>query len=131
MLLDDAGVQVRVNGEARAAVDVTLFGRAMINLLINAVQHCDRDMTIVVDIEHEQQGVRVCVRNPGEHIAAEHLARLFDRFYRLDTARSGSRDNHGLGLAIVRAIACMHGGTVFATSENGVNTFGFTLSVSS
>lgn len=127
VLLDDAGVSVRVEGDARIAVETALLGRAMTNLLINAVQHSEREAEIVVEILQEPQGARIAVRNPGPAIATEHLTRLFDRFYRLDSARSGSRDNHGLGLAIVRAIASMHGGAVFASSENGINTFGFTL----
>jgi two-component system heavy metal sensor histidine kinase CusS len=67
------------------------------------------------------------VSNPGEAIEAEHLARLFDRFYRIDTARASSGDSHGLGLAIVKAIAKMNGGAVFAESAGGMNRIGLTL----
>jgi two-component system heavy metal sensor histidine kinase CusS len=129
-VLDDAGVQVRIDGDATIAVETALLGRAMTNLLINAVQHSERSSEIVAEIASDANGVRVAVHNSGPRIADDHLARLFDRFYRLDSARSGSRDNHGLGLAIVRAIANMHGGSVFARSASGINTFGFTLAAS-
>ncbi|MNP80367.1 Sensor kinase CusS [compost metagenome] len=66
--------------------------------------------------------------NPGPAIADEHLALLFERFYRVDAARTNSGSgNHGLGLAIVKAIALMHGGSVFVRSEGGANTFGIRL----
>lgn len=127
VLLDDAGVRVRIDGDARTTVETALLGRAMTNLLINAVQHSERGAEIVAEIAPTPDGVRVSVRNPGPQIDHDHLPRLFDRFYRLDSARSGSSSNHGLGLAIVRAIATMHGGGVFVSSERGFNTFGFTL----
>lgn len=129
-VLDDAGVQVRIDGDATIAVETALLGRAMTNLLINAVQHSERSSEIIAEIVSDASGVRVAVHNSGPRIADDHLTRLFDRFYRLDSARSGSRDNHGLGLAIVRAIASMHGGSVFARSASGINTFGFTLAAS-
>ncbi|MFX5476369.1 ATP-binding protein, partial [Acinetobacter baumannii] len=59
----------------------------------------------------------------------QHLPRLFDRFYRVDSARqdiNGSH-GHGLGLAIVKAVARMHGGRAFASSSGGHNTIGFTI----
>lgn len=65
----------------------------------------------------------------GDPIESKHLHQLFERFYRLDSSRSSSHIHHGLGLSIVRAVALMHQGTVFVTSENGVNTFGLTMSL--
>jgi len=69
----------------------------------------------------------VAVSNPGDAIAPEHLHRLFERFYRVDTSRARSDTHHGLGLSIVRAVAIMHRGDVFARSEGGINTFGLTF----
>jgi len=127
VVLDEAGVRVRVEGDAQIEVERALLGRAVNNLLLNAVQHSAQGSEVLASIARDQRGVRVSVSNPGPVIAAEQLERLFARFYRLDGARSGSRDNHGLGLAIVKAIAVMHGGQVFVSSDNGINTFGFTL----
>ncbi|MDY7232727.1 heavy metal sensor histidine kinase [Hyalangium rubrum] len=127
VLLDEAGVSVRVEGDAHAPFERSLFRRAASNLLLNAIEHSERGAEIVVAIAQQESKVRIAVTNPGTPIPEQHLERLFDRFYRVDGARRNSRDNHGLGLSIVRAVAKMHGGTVFATSTAGGNTVGFTL----
>lgn len=126
-IFEEAEVRVRIDGDARASIDTALFLRAVCNLLLNAVQHAPRGAEIVVFVLQQPGAIRVAVQNPGSGIAREHLSRLFDRFYRVDSARSGSRENHGLGLAIVRAVAAMHGGTVFAECENGETKIGFTV----
>ncbi|HEY0684056.1 MAG TPA: heavy metal sensor histidine kinase [Steroidobacter sp.] len=126
-IFEEAGVRVRIEGDAQASIETSLFRRAVTNLLQNAVQHAPRGAEIVVFVLQQPGAIRVSVRNNGSGIAREHLSRLFDRFYRVDSSRSGSRENHGLGLAIVRAVATMHGGTVFAESENGATTIGFTV----
>ncbi|MEN3951634.1 heavy metal sensor histidine kinase [Iodidimonas sp. SYSU 1G8] len=128
-VLDDAGVTLRVEGDARAAIDPSLFGRAITNLLQNAVQHSEPGAGLVVRIDQDGAGARVAVANPGAPIEPEHLERLFDRFYRVEACRGNSGENHGLGLSIVKAVATMHNGTVFASSEGGINTVGFTVNV--
>ena len=68
------------------------------------------------------------VRNAGEPIAPQHLERLFDRFFRGDESRCcPNEQHHGLGLAIVAAIARMHAGRTLAEHEAGVTRVGFTL----
>ena len=126
-IFEEAEVRVRIDGDARASIETSLFRRAVTNLLQNAVQHAPRGAEIVVAVLQERGAIRVSVQNTGSDIAREHLPRLFDRFYRVDSARSGSHENHGLGLAIVRAVAAMHGGTVFAESEDGATRIGFTV----
>ncbi|MBM0103611.1 heavy metal sensor histidine kinase [Steroidobacter sp. S1-65] len=126
-IFEEAGVRVRIEGDAQASIETSLFRRAVTNLLQNAVQHAPRGAEIVVSVLQQPGAIRVSVRNTGSGIAREHLSRLFDRFYRVDSSRSGSRENHGLGLAIVRAVATMHGGTVFAESDDGATTIGFTV----
>ena len=126
-IFEEAEVRVRIEGDARASIETSLFRRAVCNLLQNAVQHAPPNAEIVVFLLHEKNAIRVSVQNTGSSIAREHLSRLFDRFYRVDSARSGSHENHGLGLAIVRAVAAMHGGSVFAESNNGATTIGFTV----
>lgn len=127
MLLDDAGVQVEVEGDAQALVETSLFHRAVTNLLQNAIQHAPRGARIHARIAYSGEEAEVSVSNPSDPIPAEQLPRLFDRFYRADASRPNSDANHGLGLAIVKAIAAMHGGRVFARSEGGMVTVGFTL----
>ena len=127
MLLDDAGLHVRVEGDATAVIETSLFHRAVTNLLQNAIQHAPRGAQILAQVNATADGAEVSVSNPSERIATEQLSRLFDRFYRVDASRPNSDANHGLGLAIVKAIASMHGGRVFARSENGITTVGFSL----
>jgi len=127
VLLEEAGVEVDVQGDARAIVETSLFHRAVTNLLQNAIQHAPRGARILARIGGTAGAAEVSVSNPSEPIAPEQLPRLFDRFYRVDASRPNSDANHGLGLAIVKAIATMHGGRVFAHSQAGVTTVGFTL----
>jgi two-component system heavy metal sensor histidine kinase CusS len=133
LVMDEAGVRVRVQGDAEAPIDPSLFGRAVTNLLHNAIRHSEARSEIVVNVHAEPTQARhvawVAVSNPGPAIAPEHLGRLFDRFYRVDSARTNSTDNHGLGLAIVKAVARMHAGEVFAASQGGMTTVGFSVGV--
>ncbi|MEJ0002381.1 MAG: heavy metal sensor histidine kinase [Pararobbsia sp.] len=128
--LDEAQVRAVASGSASAQVNRSLFGRALTNLLMNAIQHCASGSTIHVTILRDGNQIRVAVANPGAPLEPSVLDHLFDRFYRAEASRSNSRENHGLGLAIVKAVAEMHRGTVFASSANGINTFGFSVHAS-
>lgn len=119
---------IEVVGEIRAYVDRRLFHRALANLLENSARHALAGSTVCIQLQQQNGFARVAVTNRGEEIAPEHLARLFERFYRVDSSRVHSDMHHGLGLSIVRAIALMHRGEVFVNSANGCNTFGFLLS---
>jgi two-component system, OmpR family, heavy metal sensor histidine kinase CusS len=126
--LEEAGVNAQVEGTAVAAVDAPLLQRALSNLIGNATRFAERGSTIRVSIDNEAAGdIRVVVENKGEPIASNVLPRLFDRFFRADSARECCETHHGLGLAIVSAIARMHGGQPFARSENGLTQIGLTL----
>jgi len=127
-ILEDAQVRVEVSGDAQARIEKAQLRRALINLINNAVQHTGPQQIIRIAIERRDGQICIAVSNPGPAIADEHLTRLFERFYRVDAARSNSGgSNHGLGLAIVKAIALMHGGNVFVRSQGGANTFGILL----
>jgi two-component system heavy metal sensor histidine kinase CusS len=132
--LQEAGLQVVVQGDVRARVDARLLRRALSNLLGNATRYATPGSTIAVQISHhpcarhEGAGdVELAVLNQGPPIPAAHLPRLFDRFYRGDAARSQADRNHGLGLAIVAAIARLHGGHTFAESADGQTRIGLML----
>ncbi len=126
-ILEDAQISVHVSGDAQVHIERAHLRRALINLLSNAVQHTSPGQQIAVRIAPHDQQVDIEVSNPGPQIDAEHLPKLFERFYRVDASRSNSGGNHGLGLAIVKAIALMHGGSVFVRSQDGANTFGISL----
>jgi two-component system heavy metal sensor histidine kinase CusS len=128
--LEDAGLHLAITGEASAAVDGPLVKRALSNLLSNATRFATAGSTIQVTIRNQPETpeILVTVANQGTPIDPAHLPRLFDRFFRADPSRCcDEATHHGLGLAIVSAIARMHGGTTIARSEPGVNTIGFTL----
>ncbi|NQE61318.1 heavy metal sensor histidine kinase [Caulobacter sp. RHG1] len=127
ILFEDAAVDLEVRGDARVVVDAALLGRAVTNLLDNAIRHGVDGKVVRVTIETQDEAVCFSVRNRGGPIPEAHLARLFDRFYRLDRAREHSGEVHGLGLAVVKAIVAMHGGSVFARCEDGEVLIGFLL----
>jgi len=126
-VLFDKHLSVVIEGDMRARIDRRLFHRSLANLLQNAARYADPGSTITVSLVSNGMQAEVSVSNVGEPIDSEHLERLFERFYRADAARARSDAHHGLGLSIVRAVASMHGGRVFARSEAGCNTFGFSL----
>lgn len=127
MVMEDAGMCLRVEGDARARVEGSLYARAITNLLDNALRHGEPGGTIEVFITEAGDAVSVSVRNRAAPIPREALEHLFDRFYRADPSRTGSDQNHGLGLAIVKAVAQLHGGTVFASSQDGYVSVGLRL----
>jgi two-component system, OmpR family, heavy metal sensor histidine kinase CusS len=131
-LLAETGTTVAIEGDlrAQATMNIALFRRALSNLLQNAIAHSGQGARLVVTIAPGPGAIWISVANPGDTIAAQHLPRLFDRFYRVDSARhdSGEVHGHGLGLAIVRAVAAMHGGATRATSETGLTTIAFSIS---
>jgi two-component system heavy metal sensor histidine kinase CusS len=129
VLLEEARMRVSVQGDAVAPIETALFRRALSNLLQNAIQHSAPGGDIQVRITREADSATVAFSNPGRPIAPEHLARLFDRFFRLDAARSNSYESHGLGLAIVKAVAVMHDGKVFASAQDGIVTVGFSVAL--
>ncbi|HEX8955804.1 MAG TPA: heavy metal sensor histidine kinase [Burkholderiaceae bacterium] len=130
-IMDEADVSVRVEGDAKAQIETALFRRAVTNLLHNAIKHSQAKSEIVIEVSGEERhgvhGVSIAVSNPGPEIPKEHLPRLFDRFYRVDSARANSWESHGLGLSIVKAIATMHNGSVFASSQGGITVVGFSV----
>ncbi|MDZ7591796.1 MAG: heavy metal sensor histidine kinase [Rubrivivax sp.] len=127
--LEDAGLELRVQGDAMVAVDEPLFKRALSNLLGNATRFARRGSTVLIQITARADGqAQVVVINSGEPIDPKSLPRLFDRFFRADASRCcDGETHHGLGLAIVAAIARMHDGHTVAESQGGFTSVGFTL----
>ena len=126
-LLDERRITLAIQGNASIAGDARLLRRAVTNLVSNAVKHSEAGDTISVEISNEGALADLRVRNPGPNILPDHLPHIFDRFYRVESARSPGGESHGLGLAIVHAIVRMHGGETFAKSNDGVTEVGFSL----
>ena len=97
-----------------------LFGRAVSNLVENALRFTPAGGTILISLVTRAGHCEVAVKDTGCGIAAEHLPRVFDRFYRADSSRSSQ--GSGLGLALVKSIADLHGGSVKLESEVGRGT---------
>jgi two-component system heavy metal sensor histidine kinase CusS len=119
-LADEAGVQIRVTGKGRLRADKELFRRAVGNLLANALRYTPRGGEITMSVKETPDAVEVTVANPGEPIDAALLERIFDRFYRADASRHSEPHagaSAGLGLAIVRTIMTLHGGSARAQSD--------------
>ncbi len=126
-MLAERQLHVVVQGDALSPIDDPLFKRAISNLIGNATRYASAGTSIVVQIDDRQSEVWVEVTNQGPRIAPEELPKLFDRFYRVDEARAHRESHHGLGLAIVAAIARMHGGRTRADSQGNQTTIGFSM----
>ncbi len=127
--LEDAGLSLRIDGDAAGDFDAALLKRALSNLVGNATRYATPGSALRVGIEGPRSGiVRLWVSNDGPAIPSAQLPRLFDRYYRAAPSRADRGDDHlGLGLSIVDAIARMHGGVPFARSDVHETRIGFTL----
>ncbi len=111
-----------VSGTGELLADPLLFRRAVGNLVANAVEHTPAGGRVDVTIEPAGPVLRVRVADTGVGIEPQHLPHIFDRFYQVDPARARRRAGAGLGLALVRSIAELHGGSVSAESHPGAGT---------
>lgn len=105
--------------DLRARVNAPLLEQAVVNLVDNAIKYSEGNREVRVEAERAGPEVVVRVRDQGSGIPPEHLPRLFERFYRVDSGRSRQFGGTGLGLAIVKHIAQAHGGKVTVTSTVG------------
>ena len=122
-LAEERGVRIVVEGTAEVAADRPLVERAIANLLSNALKHTPEACTVRLRVHRGGDGSACLdVENPGPGIPAEHLPRIFDRFYRLETGRERKGPSTGLGLSIVKSIAELHGGSVEVQSGSGQTT---------
>jgi two-component system sensor histidine kinase BaeS len=102
---------------ARLAVDRDRMGQVLGDLLDNALRHTPRGGVVTITAQAAHPGaVRIVVEDTGEGIEPQHLPHLFERFYRVDTARDRDHGGSGIGLAITKALVEAHGGTITATS---------------
>lgn len=119
----EAGVSICVDACGTVYADRDLFRRAVSNLLANALRYTASGNTIQITAHTADGGIHVVVENPGPGIEAEHLGKLFDRFYRVDPSRSDSATSTGLGLSIVKQVMQLHDGTVGVQSSDDKTRF--------
>ena len=110
------------DGARRVDADATALRQILANLVENAVRHTSRGGITVRSEAPANGGVTVSVRDTGTGIPVEHLGRIFERFYRVDSGRGRDEGGTGLGLAIVRHLVEAHGGSVRAESIVGQGT---------
>ena len=115
------GISLRVQcpPEATFNVDRSLLVQALVNLVDNAIKYSEPNKNVTVVVSQDDGELKISVRDEGVGIAHEHLSRVFERFYRVDKARSRNVGGTGLGLAIVKHIASVHSGKVSVESVIG------------
>ena len=103
----------------RAKINPALLEQAVVNLLDNAIKYSDPESAVTIAATTQDHEVMIAVVDHGSGIEKRHLSRLFERFYRVDRARSRKLGGTGLGLAIVKHIMQAHGGRVSVESQPG------------
>ncbi|HSM85708.1 MAG TPA: ATP-binding protein [Candidatus Limnocylindrales bacterium] len=125
-----AGVELAIADvpDTHVMADAYAIHQVFGNLISNAMRYAPTGKKVVIGAEQQAQKTRFFVRDFGPGIPSEHLPRIFERFYRVDKARSRESGGTGLGLAIVKHIVLNHGGTVSVDSIMGHgSTFYFSL----
>ncbi len=129
----ERGIDFKVKiakGATRVIADPDQLMQVLLNLAVNAAKYADRDSTVHIsaDLVKNKKHVQLSIQDEGPGISNEHLARLTERFYRVDNARSRKMGGTGLGLAIVKHILLRHDSVLDVTSKVGSGTtFSFKL----
>lgn len=123
-MIESAGhrVELELDGGLDLYGDADQIRGALTNLLVNAIRHTQSGGEIHLRWQAQENGARLSVQDNGEGIAAEHLGRLGERFYRVDAGRSRDKGGTGLGLAIVKQILSRHHGHLEVDSEPGIGS---------
>ena len=108
-----------VSKDATVFADARRLEQMLTNLIDNAIKFNRENGTVTISHEHKGARDRIHIRDTGDGIPPEHLKRIFERFYRVDRARSRDMGGTGLGLAIVKHLALAHNGEVSVQSKHG------------
>ncbi len=128
-LLTSHGNTIELQAEDNLTVygDSVKLARVFNNILKNAISYSYPNTSIRVFAGKREKDVFICFINQGKTIPQEKLNAIFEKFYRMDEARSTNTGGAGLGLAIAKEIVTLHGGTINASSENEMTTFNVSL----
>ncbi|MGH7488975.1 MAG: heavy metal sensor histidine kinase, partial [bacterium] len=115
-------LEAHVPEDLYADLDRNLLQRALGNLMENAFRYTPPGGRVTLGAKDDRAQLLLTVTDTGPGIPEAHVARIFDRFYRVDTARTAAQGGTGLGLAIVKSIARLHGGEVRIDTAEGRGT---------
>ncbi len=116
------GIEMTCDADLEARINPNLIQQGVVNLIDNALKYSEDGTSVSVEAIESDDEVLIFVRDQGCGIAADHLPRLFERFYRVDRARSRDLGGTGLGLSIVRHIVQCHHGRVTVESTPGIGS---------
>jgi len=116
---ENVGINLVCEEDILARINPPLLEQAVVNLIDNAIKYSGQGSVIHIEAARKEAEIIISVRDEGCGIPEEHLPRLFERFYRVDKARSRKLGGTGLGLAIVKHIIQAHGGRVTVDSTLG------------
>lgn len=119
--------ELKTDGGIDLEGDADKLARVFNNILKNAVAYSDPDTVIEIEAKRAGEAAVVTFKNKGRTIPPHKLESIFEKFYRLDAARSTASGGAGLGLAIAKEIVLAHGGGIKAESASGLTTFTVTL----
>ncbi|MCB5953354.1 HAMP domain-containing histidine kinase [Enterococcus sp. BWT-B8] len=124
-LLSDKNQEISFEGPESLSIeaDSEQLARVFNNLLKNALTYGNPDSVIQMELREAEFTIKLLIKNEGPTIPKRQLEMIFDKFYRLDHARSAKTGGAGLGLAIAKEIVTAHGGKISAGSENSITTF--------
>ena len=117
---DERQIAIACQGEGQIYADPLLLGRAVSNLVDNALRFTPDNGKILIRVDGAAESSAISVQDNGSGVPSEHISRIFDRFYRVDSARTSG--GSGLGLALVKSISELHGGSASVASEEGRGT---------
>ncbi len=112
-------IDLSCDKEITAKIDPALLDQAMVNILDNAIKYSEKGSAVYVECSSMEKEIIISIKDQGIGIAKKHLPRLFERFYRVDKARSRELGGTGLGLAIVKHIVQAHAGKILVESTPG------------
>jgi len=112
-------MEISCGSDLIANINSFQLEQAIINLIDNAVKYSEPESDVTIEVTRSESEIIIAVKDHGSGIEARHLPRIFERFYRVDKARSREVGGTGLGLAIVKHVALAHGGQVSVDSIPG------------
>ena len=127
--LRELNKSIKLNYEEKINInaDPDKLSRVFNNLIKNAISYSKEESEIVINLKKDTNNVVVEVINKGKQISKEKLSKIFEKFYRLDSARTSRTGGSGLGLSIAKDIVELHNGTITAESNEEETTLRVTL----